>query len=133
MVIQNAYKICQQSIARKVKWGMSQVDAEESIQSHVKLVQRMTQKFMILMGNDGEPIPMDWMLETHTYGLHIRYSMPAEGIVSWKGETILYQEIQFTMEQVQGMVHGLVAETHQMLIKDLLILELDPYGEVRGQ
>ena len=100
MVIQNTYKICQQSIARKVKWGMSQVDAEESTQSHVKLVQRMTWKFMILMGDDSEPMPMDWMLETHIYGLHIWYSMPAEGIVSWKGETILYQEIQFTMEQV---------------------------------
>ena len=133
MVIQNAYEIRQQSIARKVERGMSQVDAEESTPSHVKLVQRMTRKFMMLMGDDGEPTPMDWMLETRTYGLHIRYSTPAEGTVSWKGETILYQEIQFTMEQVRGMVHGLVAETRQTLIKDLLMLELDPYGEVKGQ
>ena len=88
---------------------------------------------MMLMGDDSEPMPMDWILETHIYGLHIRYSTPAEGTVSWKGETILYQEIQFTMEQVRGMVHGLVAETCQTLIKDLLMLELDPYGEVRGQ
>ena len=59
MVIQNAYEIHQQSITRKVKWEISQVNAKESIQSHVKLVQRMTQKFMILMGNDSEPMPMD--------------------------------------------------------------------------
>jgi hypothetical protein len=133
MVIQNAYEIRQRSIANKVGRGMSQVDAEESIQSHVKLVQRMTQKFMMLMGDDGDPTPMDWMLETRTYGLHIRYSTPAEGTVSWRGETILYQEIQFTMEQVRGMVHGLVAETRRGLIEDLLILQLDPYGEVKGQ
>jgi hypothetical protein len=79
----------------------------------------MIRKFMMLMGDDEEPTPMDWMLETRTYGLHIRYSTPAGGTVSWKGETILYQEIQFTKEQVRGMVHGLVAETRQTLIKDL--------------
>jgi hypothetical protein len=111
---------------------MSQVNTEESIQSHVKLVQRITRKFIILMGNDGEPIPMDWILETCMYGLHIRYSIPAEGTVSWKGETILYQEIQFTMEQVRGIVYSLVTEIRQILIKDLLILELDPYREVKG-
>ena len=59
MVIQNAYEIRQQSIARKVERGMSQVDAEESAQSHVKLVQKMTRKFMMLMGDDGDPTPMD--------------------------------------------------------------------------
>ena len=37
------------------------------------------------------------------------------------------------MEQVRGMIHDLVTETCQTLIKDLLILELDPYGEVKGQ
>ena len=31
------------------------------------------------------------------------------------------------------MVHDLVAETRQILIKDLLMLELDLYGEVKGQ
>jgi superfamily II DNA helicase RecQ len=133
MVIQKAYTTRQQSIATKVRRGMSQVDAEESTRSHVKLVQSMTRKFMMLTSDDGEPTPMDWMLDTRTYGLHIRYSTPAEGTVSWKGETILYQEIQFTMEQVRGMVHGLVAETRQRLIRDLLMLELDPYGEVKGQ
>jgi len=71
---------------------------------------------MILMGDNGDPTPMDWMLETLTYGLHIRYSTPAEGTVSWKGETILYQEIHFTMEQMRGMVHGLVADIDRGLI-----------------
>ena len=92
----------------------------------------MTWKFVILIGDDGEFTPMDWILETRIYGLHIRYSMPAEGTVSWKGETILYQEIQFTIEQVREIVHGLVTEIYQILIKDLLILELDLYREVKG-
>jgi hypothetical protein len=33
---------------------------------------------------------------------------------------------------VRGVVHGLVAETRQTLIKDLLMLELDPSGELKG-
>jgi superfamily II DNA helicase RecQ len=133
MVVQKAYEMRQQGVAKKVEGGMSRVDARERTQTHVKLVRRMTRKFMMLTGNDDEPTPMDWMLDTRTYGLHIRYSTPAEGTVSWKGETILYQEIQFTMEQIRGMVHGLVAEARQGLITELLMLELDPYGEVKGQ
>jgi hypothetical protein len=79
MVIEIAYQTRQQSIAKNVGRGMSQVDAEESTRSHVKLVQGMTRKFMMLMSNDDDPIPMDWMLETRTYGLHIRYSTPQKG------------------------------------------------------
>jgi len=56
MVIQNAYEIRQQSIANKVGQGISQVDAEESTRSHVKLVQGMTRKFMMLTG-----IPRPWI------------------------------------------------------------------------
>lgn len=59
---------------------------------------------MMLTSDVGEPTPMDWMLDTRTYGLHIRYSTPPRD-GELEGETILYQEIQFTMEQVRGMVH----------------------------
>jgi len=45
-----------------------------------------------------------------------------EETVSWKGEMICIRR----SKQVRGMVHGLV------IIKDLLMLELDPYGELKG-
>jgi hypothetical protein len=44
----------------------------------------------MLIGDDREPMPINWMLETRMYRLHIRYSTLAKGTVSWKGETILY-------------------------------------------
>lgn len=130
IVIQEAYQNRQKSIARKVEGGLSQAEAEDSAPSHIELVQRMTRKFMTLTSDDGQPSPMDWTLETRAYGLHIRYSIPAEGMVSWNGETILYQEMRITMEKIRGMVHGLVAETRRELIQDLL---LDQYQEVKGQ
>lgn len=133
MVIETAYQTRQVSISQNMAQGMSQSDAETSAPMHVKLVQGMTRKFMMLMGEDGNPTPMDWMLDTRTYGLHIRYSTPAEGTVSWDGETILYQEIRFSMEKIRGMVLGLVSEARRQLIGDLLLLELDQHGEVKGQ
>ena len=33
--------------------------AEEESPSHVQLVQGMTQRFMMLMGSEGQPTPMD--------------------------------------------------------------------------
>ena len=82
MVVRQAYEARQQSIARKVERGTSQMHAEEESPSHVQLVQGMTQRFMMLMGSEGQPTPMDWMLDTRTYGMHIQYTTPAEGSIS---------------------------------------------------
>ena len=71
MVIRHAHEARQQSIARKVERGTSQMHAEEESPSHVQLVQGMTQRFMMLMGSEGQPTPMDWMLDTRTYGMHV--------------------------------------------------------------
>ena len=49
MVIRQAYEARQQSIARRVERGTSQMHAEEESPSHVQLVQGMTQRFMMLM------------------------------------------------------------------------------------
>jgi hypothetical protein len=73
---------------------------------------------------------MDWMLDTRTYGLHIRYYTAAEGVISWKGDTILYQQIQFNMQQIKGMVFRIVEEARRTLVQDLLLLQLDENGDI---
>ena len=133
MVIQMAYHTRKDSVARKVTQGMSQEEAEEDSRGHVELVQSMSRRFMMLMDENGIPTPMDWMFETRTYGLHIRYSTAADGSISWRGDTILYQQIEFSMEQVRSMVQGLVAKARRRLITGLLKLQLDRYDEVKGQ
>jgi hypothetical protein len=46
-----------------------------------------------------EPTPMKWMLDSRTYGMKIRYSTTAEGLIAWHGDRITYQHYQFTMDQ----------------------------------
>ena len=82
MVVRQAYAARQQSIQRKMARGVGAVEAEEESPSHVRLVQGMTRRFMMLMGSEGQPTPMDWMLDTRTYGMHIWYNTPAEGTIS---------------------------------------------------
>ena len=49
------------------------------------------------------------------------------------GETVLYQQMQLSMDQLRRMVLGLAAETRRLLVRDLLMLEVDGEGEaVRG-
>lgn len=131
MVVEHAFRARQQSVAAKVEQGMSQEGAEESSQSHIALVRSMVRRFMVITDDEGEPSPMDWMLDTRTYGFHIRYNTSAEGMISWVGDSILYPPIQFSMQQVQGMAHGLVAETKRQLVRDLLLLQSDDDGEAQ--
>jgi superfamily II DNA helicase RecQ len=133
MVIQQAYQGRQASIVRYKERGYTPDQAEESARSHIELVQQMNQKFMMLTENNTAPHPMDWIYDTRSYGLHIRYSTPSEGSISWRGDIILYQNIQFSMQQVRSMVHGLVAEVRTILMQDMLMLQLDAQGDIQGE
>ncbi|KAL2044592.1 hypothetical protein ABVK25_012339 [Lepraria finkii] len=80
------------------------------------LVSAAMDRFMVR----GSHSPMQWMLDLRTYGLKIHYNTTAEGSIDWVGEQILYRNIQFTMAELRGMVHGLVAETQQILMDELM-------------
>ena len=83
----------------------------------LQFVQQMTDRFMIR----GSHSPMQWMLDLRIYGLKIHYHKTASGHVEWKGtDELLYKELQFSMSQFRGMVHGLQLETRRLLQEDLL-------------
>jgi hypothetical protein len=75
------------------------------------IVRRRVRRFMILVLDKGRPIPIDWIYDCRTYGMKIRYNTIAEGVLEWEGNRVLYQGVRFNMEQLRGMVHGLVEET----------------------
>ncbi|KAL5376689.1 hypothetical protein PMIN02_011724 [Paraphaeosphaeria minitans] len=82
-----------------------------------EFVQQMMDKFMVR----GSHSPMQWMLDLRTYGLKIHYNTTSRGHVEWVGQDeLLYKEVQFTMAQFRGMVHGLRQETRRLLMEDLL-------------
>ena len=108
------------------------VQARSRTESMFNIVRRKVQKFMTLVSDKGQPTPMDWMYDCRTYGMKIRYNTTAEGVMEWEGNRVLYQGIRFNMEQLRGMVHGLVEETRRDLM-ELMMMEMDTEGEVQGQ
>lgn len=132
MVIQMAYQTRQDTIAERVGQGWSQERAEEECPGHVELVQGMCRKFMMLMDENGKPTPMDWMFEARTYGLHIRYSITADGNIRWKGNNMSIGDINCDMEQIRSMISGLVSRARRRLITQLLKLRLDGYDQIQG-
>jgi hypothetical protein len=64
--------------------------------------------------------------------MRIQYTTTADGTITWVGETVLYQQIKLGMDQMRGMVLGLAAETRQLLVQDLLMLEVDLGGKAVG-
>lgn len=95
------------------------------------IVWRKVRKFMTLVSDKGRPTPMDWIFECRTYGMKIRYNTIAEGVLEWEGNKVLYQRVRFNMEQLRGMMHGLVEETRRDLM-ELMMLEMNAEGEVEG-
>jgi hypothetical protein len=84
---------------------------------------------MTLVSEKGKPTPMDWIYECRIYGMKIRYNTIAEGVMEWEGNKVLYQGIRFNIEQLRGMMHGMVEEARRDLI-ELLMLEMNAEGEV---
>ena len=76
----------------------------------------MMDRFMV-RGSHG---PMQWMLDLRTYGLKIHYNTTTEGHVDWLGDQILYKQVQFSMADFRGMVHGLVERTRELLFDGLM-------------
>jgi superfamily II DNA helicase RecQ len=78
----------------------------------------MILRFMTTM----EPTPMKWMMDARTYGMKIRYSTTAEGLIEWQGDRITYQHRRFTMDQFRETVHGIVNRAWEHLMQDVLLL-----------
>lgn len=60
----------------------------------------------------GTHSPMQWLLDLRMYGLKIHYSNTMPGQIGWMGvDTLLYQQLQFSMGDFRGFIHGLVHST----------------------
>lgn len=72
----------------------------------------MVGKFMVR----GQHGPVEVLLDWRTYGLKVHYNTTAPGHVTWMGtERLLYKNLDFTMGQFRGMVHGLVSAARGLL------------------
>lgn len=131
LVLYRAASIRAQRVAEIVeKDGFAQEDAEEFAPCHFELVQGMADRFMTLTRYGGKPSPMDWLLRLRTYGMKIRFSTNADGVVQWVGDTMLFGHIQFSMQQLRSMIHGLVETAQIHLYRELLLLDMNEDGQL---
>ncbi|OCK72733.1 hypothetical protein K432DRAFT_265384, partial [Lepidopterella palustris CBS 459.81] len=77
----------------------------------------MVNRFMVR----NKPTPMSWMYDVQTYGMKIRYTTTVESKVGWKGELLIYQDIQFTISEHRTWVHGLTAECRRLVVEELMV------------
>lgn len=72
----------------------------------------------------GTQSPMVWMLDLRAYGMRIQFSSTSAGHVCWEDEDRLqYRDIQFSMRDFRGFVHGLRLKTSETLFDDLLLCD----------
>lgn len=79
----------------------------------------------------GSHTTMQWLLDKRTYGLKVHYNETAQGCIDWMGHQIRYKKVEFTMEQLRGMVGGMIAECGKILKEKVLVLgEMGEMGEI---
>ena len=75
---------------------------------------------MTITAFGGQPVPLNTIYTQKMYGMKIRYTTNAEGQVGWIGnDTVLIRKIQFSMEHIRSIVHGLVNDVRRRLVEDL--------------
>lgn len=99
--------------------------ARERVPGIFPRVRGMVRKFMCRVG-DGrseQPGPMDWILETRTYGMHIRFNTTAGGSIDWNKDEVKYKRVKFDMSQLAEMMHAVVGEARELLAELTMVGE----------
>jgi hypothetical protein len=73
----------------------------------------------------GRITPMDYLLYQRTYGIRIRYTTKAEGIVSWNSNQVLIDNKKFDIDGIRIVVHGLVEAVKERLHVELMFVDND--------
>ena len=97
--------------------------AEEDAPVIHQLVQRDVAKFMTMTEFGGQPHPIETIYTQKMYGLKIRYTTNADGQTGWTGtnsDIIATRKIQFSMDQIRKVVHGLLATMRKRLVEELM-------------
>ncbi|KAJ0299009.1 hypothetical protein KNSL1_013682 [Colletotrichum chrysophilum] len=116
LVIQQACSERRDEVARLAE-DIGQDAAEDGATSLFQHVRRKVRRFMTRTSGDkdAEPTPMDWILETRTYGMHIQFNTASAGVIDWVGDRVSYRRVQFTMGQLSDALHELVREARGLL------------------
>ncbi|KAF6806228.1 hypothetical protein CMUS01_14418, partial [Colletotrichum musicola] len=113
---------------------MGREEAEDRVVSLFQRVRAKVQRFMTRTSGDkeAEPTPMDWIIETRTYGMHIQYNTAVAGVIDWVGERVSYRRARFTIGQLSDALHELVRESRGLLAElTMLVAPDEGFGVLR--
>ncbi|KAH7464061.1 hypothetical protein FOMA001_g17996 [Fusarium oxysporum f. sp. matthiolae] len=98
---------------------MSAREAEEQAEGLFRIVSRKVRRFMtrIVDGEGADPTPMNWIMNTKTYGMQVRYTTPGSETIDWRGDQIIHGRVKIRMGEISDMLHGLVGEARQTLLQ----------------
>ena len=89
----------------------------------IDIVTRTVDRFMLRKSHG----PMEWMLDLRTYGMKTMFSSTAPGYIDWHGDQIMFKDVQFTMSQFRGMVHQVVHDLRERMLRK--VLDVSPREE----
>ena len=130
LVLYESTRRRKQHIAELEAEGASRHDAQDKAPSHFHFVREMVSRFMTLTVFGGDPTPVDSIQRLKAYGMKIRFTTNAEGVVDWVDDSLLYGNIQFSMPQLRSMILGMVASARRQLMVQLMLLQVDDEGAV---
>lgn len=84
-----------------------------------QLIQDRMLRFMVRVGTQpgSYPTPMDHILEIRSFGMRIRSTTPAEGVIHWDGNTLLCRHVRTTLAGVSEACHQILSEAEDLLLQ----------------
>ncbi|RTE68056.1 hypothetical protein BHE90_017567, partial [Fusarium euwallaceae] len=98
---------------------MSTREADEQAEGLFRIVRRKVRQFMIRVpeGEDIDPTPMNWIINTRTYGMRIRFTTPGSEMIDWRGDMIVCGQVRLRMTEISDMLHNLVVRARKILVR----------------
>ncbi|RKK19860.1 hypothetical protein BFJ65_g6572 [Fusarium oxysporum f. sp. cepae] len=125
----------------QLRQWMGERQAEEEAEGLFRIVRDKVQRFMtrIPEGAGVDPTPMNWIINTRTYGKQIRYTTPGTERIDWRGDQIIHGQVRITMGEISDMLHSLTIEARRTLVR-LAIGKIEPkrtpvqsaVGDIKG-
>ncbi|KAF6525709.1 hypothetical protein HZS61_011504 [Fusarium oxysporum f. sp. conglutinans] len=111
----------------QLRQWMGERQAEEEAEGLFRIVRDKVQRFMtrIPEGAGVDPTPMNWIINTRTYGKQIRYTTPGTERIDWRGDQIIHGQVRITMGEISDMLHSLTIEARRTLVR-LAIGKIEP-------
>ena len=82
------------------------------------VVRELMDRFMV-RGTNG---PMQRMVHLRSRCMQLNKQRTSEGRVQWDGDRVLYGNVGFDMNELQGMIRGLIQQARRTLTEELLLL-----------